>query len=105
MKKLLVPLVAVAALSIAGLVQLTPGNLGVGGGALALALHARGVNTADALSTAIAFQAVEVSVSLVVGGAAVVALARPPVPDWTLRLAGAGACALAASAFGFTVLV
>lgn len=97
-------LVAVAALSIAGLVQLTPGNLGVGGGALALALHARGVNTADALSTGIAFQAVEISVSLVVGGAAVVALARPPVPDWTLRLAGAGACALAAGAFSLTVL-
>jgi uncharacterized membrane protein YbhN (UPF0104 family) len=98
-------LVAVAALSIAGLVQLTPGNLGIGGGALALALHARGVSTSDALSTAIAFQAVEVSVSLVLGGAAVVALARPPVPDWAMRAAGASACVLAASAFGLTVLV
>jgi uncharacterized membrane protein YbhN (UPF0104 family) len=98
-------LVAVAALSIAGIVQLTPGNLGIGGGALALALHARGVSTADALSTAIAFQAVEVAISLVLGGAAVVALARPPVPDWALRVAGAGACVLAAGMFGLTVLV
>lgn len=98
-------LVAVAALSVAGLIQLTPGNIGVGGGALALALHARGVDTADALSTGIAFQAVEVSVSLLIGGAASLALARPDAAVWVVRLAGAGACIAVAGAFGLTVLV
>lgn len=98
-------LVAVAAISIASLIQLTPGNIGVGGGALALALHARGVDTTDALSAGIAFQAVEVAVSLALGGTCALVLARPRVPGWSLRLAGGGACLALLGAFGLTVLV
>jgi len=83
-------LVAIAALSIAGMVQLTPANLGVGGGALALALAARGVSVDEALSVGIAFQAIETFTSLVMGGAALLVLARGRFAVWPLRLAGAG---------------
>jgi uncharacterized membrane protein YbhN (UPF0104 family) len=96
-------LVAVAALAVAGLIQLTPANLGVGSGALAIALNARGVDMTTALSTGIAFQAVETVVSLLVGGAAVLYLTRLPVPRWALRAGGAFACAALAGAFGLTV--
>jgi uncharacterized membrane protein YbhN (UPF0104 family) len=96
-------LVAVAALAVAGLIQLTPANLGVGSGALAIALNARGVDMTTALSTGIAFQAVETVVSLLVGGAAVLYLARVPVPRWALRAGGAFAGVLVAGAFGVTV--
>lgn len=98
-------LVAVAAISVASLIQLTPGNIGVGGGALALALHARGMDATDALSVGIAFQAVEMTVSLALGGACLLALARPRVPGWSLRLAGGGACLAVIGAIGLTVLL
>lgn len=98
-------IVAVAALSLAGIVQLTPGNFGIASGALALALAAVGVDTSTALSTGIAFQAVETGVSLLVGGAGALYLVQAPVPTWTLRLAGGGAALTLAAAFSATVLV
>jgi uncharacterized membrane protein YbhN (UPF0104 family) len=97
-------IVAVAALTLAGLIQLTPGNIGVGSGALALALHARGVNMDLALSTGIAFQAVETAVALGIGGTALIYLARLPLPSWALRGAGVSAMVLLAGAFSLTVL-
>ena len=97
-------ILAVAALSLAGMIQLTPANMGVSSGALALALHAHGVPGAEALSAGIAFQALETLVAVLVGGVGVVSLARLPVPAWTLRLAGGGAAIAVAGAFSATVL-
>lgn len=98
-------LVAIAALSIAGLVQVTPGNVGITGGALALALSARGVDTDQALSVGIAFQAVETATSLGIGAAAVMFLARRRFSVWPLRLAGAGAGVALAGVFGLSLLI
>jgi uncharacterized membrane protein YbhN (UPF0104 family) len=100
---LLTGLVAIAALSVAGMVQLTPANLGVGGGALALALAARGISVDDALSVGIAFQAIETITSLLLGGAGVLVLARGRLAAWPLRLAGAGGGVALLGAFGMTV--
>lgn len=96
--------VAIAALSIAGMVQLTPGNIGVAGGALALALAARGMDADEAMSVGIAFQAVETATSLVVGSVAVLYLAQHRLAGWPLRLAGAGAGAVVVAAVGLTFL-
>ena len=96
--------VAIAALSIAGMVQLTPGNIGVAGGALALALAARGMDADEALSVGIAFQAVETATSLVVGSVSVLYLAQHRLAGWPIRLAGAGAGVVVAAAVGLTFL-
>ena len=95
-------LIAVPALALAAVLPLTPGNVGVASGAVALALHAGGVDGTLALSTGIALHALETSVSLVAGGAGLLYLARPPV--WTLRLAGGCAGIALAGGFGVTVL-
>lgn len=100
-----VALVAIPAFALAGILPLTPGNVGVGSGAVALALHAGGLDGTSALSVGIAFQALETAVSVTAGAAGAVVLARLPIPAWTMRLAGAGAGVLLAGAFGATVLV
>ena len=97
--------IALAALALAGLVQITPGNVGVASGAIALALHAHGVELPAAISTGIAFHALETSVSLLIGGAGMVYLAQLPLPVWSVRLAGGCACLALGGAFGATVLV
>jgi uncharacterized membrane protein YbhN (UPF0104 family) len=96
-------LVMVPALALAGAVQITPGNIGVGSGAIAVGLHLIGVDGGTAIATGIAFQAVESTVSLLAGCSALVYLAR--VPAWTLRLAGATACLALAGGFGATMLI
>jgi hypothetical protein len=100
-----IALVAIPAFALAGILPLTPGNVGVGSGAVALALHAGGVDATTALSFGIAFQALETAVNVTAGGAGALALARLPLPAWTMRLAGGGAVAALAGAFGVTVLV
>jgi len=95
----------VPALALAGAVPLTPGNIGVGSGAIAIALHMVGVDGTTAISAGIAFQAVETAVSMLAGSAGLLYLARLPVPAWTLRVAGAGACLALAGGFSATVLV
>src|SRR5438874_1094124 len=57
-------LVLLVALGLAGVLPITPGNLGTGAGAAALALHSTGVGLALALATGVAFQAVETLVGL-----------------------------------------
>ncbi|MGH3130338.1 MAG: lysylphosphatidylglycerol synthase domain-containing protein [Gaiellaceae bacterium] len=96
-------LIMIPALALAGLVPLTPGNIGVGSGAIAVALHLLGVDGSTAIATGIAFQAVETAVSLAAGSAALLCLAR--LPAWTLRVAAAGACLALAGGFSATVLV
>jgi len=98
----------VLALDVAGLLPLTPGNIGVTQGAIAIALHAQGTPYGSALAAGIAFHAVETAVGLTIGIASVVWLAPYPSPGArrVALLAGAASCALGiAGAFSATVLV
>lgn len=95
--------VMVPALAFSGLVPLTPGNFGIGSGAIAVALHILGVDGSTAIATGLAFQTVETSVSIVAGSAALLSFTR--LPSWSLRLAGAGACLALVGGVSVTLLV
>jgi len=96
----LAALLVVPAIDLAGLLPLTPGNIGVKSGAVAVALQAQGVDVTTALSSGIAFHAVETVVGLSFGSASVLYLAQVRVPRWAV----AGATAMLAAAFGVTSL-
>ena len=98
----------VPALDLSGTMPLTPGNVGFTSGAVAMALRAQGVGLTTALTTGIAFHAVETCAGVVFGLASALFLA--PFPSavarrrTTLALAAAASAALMA-AFGATVVV
>lgn len=96
---LLAALLILPAIDLAGLLPLTPGNIGLKSGAIALALQAQGVDGTTALSTGIALHAVETVVGLTFGSASVLYLARVPVPRWVV----AGATGVVAAAVGVSV--
>jgi uncharacterized membrane protein YbhN (UPF0104 family) len=73
-------LLIVPALQAATILPVTPGNLGVASGAIALALHSQGVAGDVALAAGIAFHAIETAVGVSLGLASVGFLA------WTRRL-------------------
>jgi uncharacterized membrane protein YbhN (UPF0104 family) len=101
-------LLIILALDVAGLVPITPGNVGVTSGAIAMALQAHGVAATPALSTGIAFHAVETATSLVygIGGALYLAGgASSGARRWALVAAAATACLAVGAVFGMTVLV
>jgi hypothetical protein len=99
---LLTALLVVPAIDLAGLFAFTPGNIGVKTGAIAIALQAQGVDATTALSTGIAFHAVETLVGLTFGSAATLYLSRVPIPRWAV----AGATTVVAAAFvGSMVIV
>ena len=101
-------IVIIPALDVAGLVPLTPGNVGFTSGAIAMALHAQGTSFTDALAAGIAFHAVETGVGLMVGVGALLWLAPYPSPAArrVALLAGAASWAVGlAGAFSATVLV
>lgn len=98
----LAALLVLPAIDLAGLLPLTPGNVGLKSGAIALALQAKGVDVTTALSSGIAFHAVETVVGLVFGSASALYLSRIRVPRWAV--AGASAC-VAAAFVGTTVFV
>jgi uncharacterized membrane protein YbhN (UPF0104 family) len=98
----LTALLVVPAIDLAGLIPITPGNIGLKSGAIALALQAQGVDVTTALSTGIAFHAVETLVGLSFGSAAALYLSRVPVPRWAI---GGATAAVAAAFVGTTVLV
>ncbi len=89
---LLVALVICAALDLAGAIPLTPGNIGVASGALAVALHSRGIGVTQAFGVGIAIQALETVVSLTAGTAGALYFTRPSrlVGRWALRVAAIG---------------
>jgi uncharacterized membrane protein YbhN (UPF0104 family) len=68
----------VAAVDVAGSLQLTPGNLGVAGAAIALALGSSGVDATDALAVGVAFSGIETLLSIIAGCAAVLGLVLAP---------------------------
>jgi len=100
--------VVILALDVAGLVPITPGNIGVAQGAVALALHQQGISASSALAVGIAFHAVETAVGLMFGIGSLVWLApySSPAARRVALLAGAASWAVGiAGAFSATVLV
>jgi uncharacterized membrane protein YbhN (UPF0104 family) len=100
---MLAALVIVPALDLANTLPLTPGNLGVASGAVAVALQTRGIGMTEALTAGIALHGVETIVGLSSGAAGTLYLARGG-SGWVLRLAAVGASLVLATAFGATVV-
>jgi uncharacterized membrane protein YbhN (UPF0104 family) len=97
---LLAALVIAPALEIAGLLPLTPGNLGVTSGAIAIALRAHGIDLTSALSVGIAVHAVEMAAGLGFGTASLLYLCgtrSPQARRITSVLAGCALLGLAAA--------
>jgi uncharacterized membrane protein YbhN (UPF0104 family) len=88
----LAALVILPALDVASAFPITPGAIGVGSGAVAVALAGRGIGMPAALGTGIAMQAMESVVSITAGSLGVLYLAqsRPTYRRWTVRLATVG---------------
>jgi len=72
-------LLVVPALELAGVVPLTPANVGIAGGAAAVAFHAQGVPMHAALAAGLGVHAVETVAAVVVGGTSAVSLVRSGV--------------------------
>jgi uncharacterized membrane protein YbhN (UPF0104 family) len=92
-------LVIVPTLELAGLLPLTPGNIGVTSAAVTLALRGRGVPLAPALGTGIALHAVQTLVGVTFGGVCALSLAwpLPPRVGKVLIASAAGALLIAAA--------
>lgn len=88
----LAALVIAPALDVAAAFPITPGAVGIGSGAVAVALAGRGIGMTDALGAGFAMQALESAVSIAAGSLGVLYLAqsRPAYRRWTLRIATAG---------------
>jgi uncharacterized membrane protein YbhN (UPF0104 family) len=101
-------IVIIPALEVAGMIPVTPGNVGITSGAIALAFQSQGVSFTSGLAAGIAFHAVETAVGLMSGLASVVWLApyRSPGLRRVVVLTSAASWALGiAGAFSATVLV
>jgi uncharacterized membrane protein YbhN (UPF0104 family) len=103
---LLAALVICPALDLAAAVPLTPGNVGIASGAVAVALKSRGIGMTDALGVGIAIQAVETLVSLAAGAFGLLSFARPTgvTGRWAVRVAALGLSVAFAAAVGVFVL-
>jgi uncharacterized membrane protein YbhN (UPF0104 family) len=103
---LLAALVICPALDLAGAVPLTPGNVGIASGAVAVALQSRGIGVTHALAVGIAIQALETAVALVAGTAGALYFARPQrfARPWMLRPAAIVVAVSASAALGAVVL-
>jgi uncharacterized membrane protein YbhN (UPF0104 family) len=102
---LLAALLILPALDVAAVFPITPGSIGVGSGAVAVALASRGIGATQALGVGLGLQAVETLLSVSLGGAGLLYLARPSrvVRVWALRVASVGVAALLATAVGLTL--
>ncbi len=107
-RPLVAALVIVPALDVAGIIPLTPANIGVTSGAVAMAFQAHGISFTHGLAAGIAFHAVETTVGILFGLASVVWLAPYPSPH-ARRLAlvavAASGCLAVAGTFSATVLL
>jgi uncharacterized membrane protein YbhN (UPF0104 family) len=101
-------LLIVPTIDLAGIFPLTPGNVGLASGAIAITLKGIGLDLTTALSVGIALHAVETLAGIAFGLASLLWLASGALEGtrlWALRVAGGvGALGLAA-AFGATVLI
>lgn len=105
---LMAALIVVPALDLSGAMPLTPGNVGLTSGAVAIALRAHGVGLTTALTTGIAFHAVETVAGVAFGLASVLYLApfsSTGARRRTTLAVGAATCVVLFGAFGATVLV
>ena len=97
----------IPALDLAGIMPLTPGNVGVASAAVAFALSAHGVGSDVAVSAGIALGAVETLTTLALGSASILYFlgSRAGGPRWQTAAAAATGCFALGAAFGATVLV
>ena len=105
---LMAALLVVPALDLSGMMPLTPGNVGLTSGAVAMALRAHGVGLTTALTTGIAFHAVETLAGIIFGLASVLFLApfsSTGARRRTMLAAGTASCAVLVGAFGATVVL
>jgi uncharacterized membrane protein YbhN (UPF0104 family) len=103
---LLAALVILPALDVAGAVPITPGSIGIGSGAVAMALASRGIGMTQAFAAGLAIQGVETLVSVSCGSAGLLYLVAPDarVRRIGLRVAVVGASAALAALVGAVVL-
>jgi uncharacterized membrane protein YbhN (UPF0104 family) len=89
---LLAALLILPALDVASAFPITPGSIGIGSGAVAVALAGRGIAMPQALGTGFAMQALETLVSICVGslGGLYLAHEHAVVRRWTIRVAAIG---------------
>jgi uncharacterized membrane protein YbhN (UPF0104 family) len=99
-------LIVIPALDLAGILPLTPGNIGVSSAAVAFALKAHGTASGVAVSAGIAFGAVETLTTLALGCGSLLYFAgsRVEAQRWRPALVSALGCCAIAGAFGATVL-
>jgi uncharacterized membrane protein YbhN (UPF0104 family) len=98
----------VPAVELAGIVPLTPGNLGITSGAVAMSFQAHGISFTQALAAGIAFHAVETAIGIAFGLGSLLWLAPYPSPGVrrvALLAAGASASVAVAGALSATILI
>jgi uncharacterized membrane protein YbhN (UPF0104 family) len=99
-------LLIVTALDVAGMLPLTPGNVGIASGAVAVALASHGIGTNQAMAVGFAIQALETLVSLAAGTFGVLHFARTGrAAPWMLRTTAVGLSAAVAAVGAFCVVV
>ena len=103
---LLAALVICPALDLAGTVPLTPGNVGIASGAVAVALRSRGIGVTEALGVGIGIQALETVVSFAAGTAGAIYFAGSSEVGrrWAPRVAVIGLPAVLAALLGTFML-
>jgi uncharacterized membrane protein YbhN (UPF0104 family) len=102
---LIAALLILPALDVASAFPITPGSIGIGSGAVAVALAGRGIGMPQGLATGFAMQALETLVSISAGslGALYLAGEHVAVRRWTVRIAAVGGSA-ALALLGFLLL-
>ena len=103
---LLAALVICPALDLAAAIPLTPGNIGVASGAVAVALQSRGIGMTQSLGVGIGIQALEMLVSLSAGTVGAFYFFRPTglAGRWAVRVTALGLSAGVAAMLGAFVL-
>ena len=101
----LAALLILPALDVASAFPITPGSIGIGTGAVAVALTSRGIAMSQAIGTGLALQAIETLVSVAVGslGALWLANEHAVIRRWTFRLGAVGG-SVAAALLGYLLL-
>jgi uncharacterized membrane protein YbhN (UPF0104 family) len=100
-------LLIIPVLDLAGLLPITPGNVGVSSAAVAFALTAHGAASDVALSAGIAFGAVETLTTFALGCGSLLYFAggRTEARRWRTAAVSVSGCLALAAVFGATVLV
>jgi glycosyltransferase 2 family protein len=103
---LIAAVIVTAALDLAGLLPIAPGNIGVTSAAVALALERAGVDPATAVACGLVFHGVQLLVGIGFGlvSAAFVAGDHPAARARVVRVAAAAACFCAVAASGVALL-